>query len=187
MANPTFILTQFGLEAANVAFRNVDSEYADDPVGVSQLGTPVVDNLIFKAGSYEADGVTVNYEEVRIDAVVMVVDQSKNIVTTQVQGRAGTVKEYISEGDFTVSIKGVITSLSSKQYPRDEVLNLVEICKAPVAVSVASKFLTLFGIADVVITNYNFYQKQGNENSQNFQIECLSDTPIELQLDNESA
>ncbi len=82
----------------------------DQPVAISLLGTNVYSNLIFDAGSYEKDGKTTNFNSIQLDTVLINISQSKNIVTTALQGRNGTVKEYISDGDYVIQVSGMITS-----------------------------------------------------------------------------
>ena len=75
------------------------------PVGISQLGTVVFDNVLFPAGSYvDLNGITQNYSEVKLDSVAMVINLPKNIVRSRVSGRNGTIKEYISDDDFQIDI-----------------------------------------------------------------------------------
>ena len=75
----------------------------------SYLGTPVFSNLDFIGGSYKnLQGEQIEYEDLRIDTVLFDVSQQKNVVTTEIQGRNGTIKEYISDGDFAINISGLI-------------------------------------------------------------------------------
>lgn len=198
--NPKIILSSFGLKTIKpVAFglgslltsrkinAGVDRDFqvgefeGDEAIATSYLGTPVFTNLIIEPGSYiDNDGLTIDYEGITIDTVLMDISQSKNIVTTAIQGRNGTVKEYISDGDYMINIKGVIAS-NSHQYPTDEVNKLIEICKVQDALKVASSFLQLFSIHSLVIQDYSFPQGQ-IVNNQPFELRCLSDEPIELQI-----
>ncbi len=159
----------------------------------SMLGTPVFSQIEFEAGRYfELDDIKkenpIKYEGIILQTVLAEVTQTKNIITTSIQGRDGTVKEYISKGDFLITITGgvigetidgIVTDINGF-YPEVDVRRLAQICEIPDAVTVTSEFLEFFNIREVVITDYNFAQLQGTRDFQPFQITMLSDSPIQL-------
>ena len=154
----------------------------DAPIKKSILGTNVWSNLVFPAGSYEAlDGSVIQFDTFTLDEVIFNVSQSKNIVATAVQGRNGTVKEYVSDGDYQVGITGVMIGSGSDIYPEDQMIALTEILKAPVSVKIESEFLSFFDIEEITIVSYSMAQARGSRNQQPFSITALSDTPLELQ------
>lgn len=150
----------------------------------SMLGTEVLDTLEFDADSDERGN---RYNGLRIDAVLLTVSQTKNIVKTSIQGRNGTVKEYISDGDYMITVTGVIIGESLKsgdsfsmkdignRYPEKDVEELKQIMIIDDTVKVTSKFLNRFGIENVVIESYRFEQIAGMYNTQAFEIQMLSD------------
>lgn len=164
-----------------------EDDIADSPVKFSeQLGTPIMSNVSFKAGSYTLNNQTVNFEGIDLDTVLINISQSKQVITTAVQGRAGTVKEYISKGDYVINIKGYLISNDNDSYPADDLRILNEILNAPISLDFTSEFLDKFGSFDLTITDYSFPQEAGFRNRQAFDINCLSDNPIELQLNAEA-
>lgn len=155
----------------------------DDPAEFkSMFGLPVYSNIKIDPFNYDTlSGENVSIKDsITIDTVLMTITQSKNIVTTPIQGRNGTVKEYVSDGDYQIDISGTIVS-KSNNYPTQDVNTLVQICKSPVALTIISEYLQYFGIHDVVIQDFSFPQTQGFRNQQEFSISCLSDTPVELE------
>lgn len=159
--------------------------------GRSMLGTEVFTNLTFKAGSFIplGGGVPIAYEKLRLDTVLMTVSQTKNIIRTPIQGKSGTIKEYVADGDFEIDVSGIIVSEGENTYPTDEVEALMELFSIPDSLKITSEFLDHFGvivpkgmagISEVVITNFNFPQTKGMRNSQLFTCKMISDTPIEL-------
>lgn len=167
-----------------------------DPATVdrySLLGTPVLSTIEIPSGSYkDAAGKTIQFDGIRIDTAIMSVSQSKNIVTTAINGRNGTVKEYVSDGDYYISISGLITGESSEsnrkftvqniggEYPENDVRKLVEICRVPESVEIISEFLDFFEIRRVVVTSFRLVQTPGLKSGQAFEMELLSDDSIEL-------
>lgn len=167
-----------------LAFTRLDVEVDETDIE-SMLGTPIYDTIEFPAGVDENGQ---SYNGVRLDTALITINQSKNILTTPIQGRDGTIKEYISDGDFVITISGLIVgqSLSSGQsftmqkignkYPSEDVKALFNICKVKSTVQINSQFLNRFNINDVVITNYSFDQVAGKYNTQIFEINLLSDS-----------
>jgi len=142
-------------------------------VAVGTFGTPIWDNLILEHGN--------GGKNLRIDMVLIDVSMTKNIVKTAIQGMSGTVKEYISDGDYTLNIKGALFG-EDNLYPEDDVLNLIEICKRQEAIPVLCGFLQHMDIDSIVIESYSLEAKEAQGNVQFFEINAVSDTPIELVL-----
>jgi hypothetical protein len=178
------IIKSQGLKYIKPQFYNLQELEQDTPrVQASMLGTPIFSNLIIEDGSYQEDGKTTptTFKGITIDTVLFDISQTKNIVKTPIQGRNGTVKEYISDGDYDINIRGILVS-KENTYPEEEVNTLITICKVPAALKVASEFMQLFSIHSLVIESYDFYQIEGNRNMQGFNLRCLSDEPVELKI-----
>jgi hypothetical protein len=198
----TFILNAFGLNANDrqqQAFttqelsmqhevigtfdnaKDISTDYYDHPVSV--LGTHVFDTLKIDALNYydTESSRTVYASAINILPVLFNADQGKNIVKTEVQGRSGTVKEYIALGDYTMSCKGVLTSQSGpKTYPKDEANNLIAMLNAPVALTITGKFINHFG-SSWVVDRYSLEQKEGYPFMLFFSIDLISDTDFVIE------
>lgn len=146
----------------------------------SKLGTPLYATLTIKAGSYDTRTDTITFEEVILENALVDVSMSKNIVKTSIQGRKGTVKEYVSLGDYVVNISGSIISDNQKEYPEIEVKALEKAMIAPIALDVICEPLNRLGIYQLVVESYNFPTKQGFIGTQVYSISAVSDMPIEL-------
>ncbi len=140
----------------------------------SYLGTPVVSDLVLESFNTPLAAP----DTVRFDMVLIEVSQTKNIVTTGVVGRNGTIKEYICDGDYEIKIRGAVVSQNA--YPEEAVRNFIKILLVPKEIKVISDFLRLFNIYNIVITDYTFGQKEGFKNLQFFEITALSDAPENL-------
>jgi len=162
----------------------------DRPLYYSELGTPVMSDLtlgdrvnLSNNAWVDGAGREQRFEPVTLATVLVTVMQSKSIITTQVQGRNGTVKEYIGLGDFDVTINGIIVGRNGV-YPREQVRRLKQLLDAPVPVVVSSWYLQNLDIDTVVIKDYEIGQQEGEYSMQRFTINALSDTPFELKLSN---
>lgn len=69
----------------------------------SMLGTPVFTDMILKT-------VDAPKKSIQLLWVLADVNMEFNIVKTKIQGRDGSVKEYISEGDHSIKIRGALYS-----------------------------------------------------------------------------
>lgn len=147
----------------------------------SSLGTPVVANIVFQSVTYTANGITKTTQEQRYDTVLLTVNQPKRIIKTEIQGRNGTVKEYIADDDYQITINGIITGTNGK-YPETEVLTLKQMLDAPVSIPVVCRYLNNLGIYNIVVEEWTFDQEPGGISKQNFTINAISDEPIELQI-----
>lgn len=156
------------LELEEIQHFNVE---ADDVARLSFLGTPVFSDLLIKESE--------TGEGMYFDTVLFDVAMEKHIVKTMVQGRKGTVKEYISDGDYSISIRGGIINHGSSNYPSDDVAFFVNLMQIPAPLFVISPLLQLFDVQTIVIEKYQFMQRPGYQNIQLFEIDAVSDDPIE--------
>lgn len=125
--------------------------------------------------------------------VVISVSQERNIVTTSLQGRDGTIKEYISNGDYGIILDIALTDyegepdeqtdeeflLPKQDYPISRVETLRKLLTTPQTVEVESDFLYAFGIRSAVVTSFSL-QQETHSNRQSVQIQMLSDEPYEI-------
>lgn len=198
MANErNFLLQSFGLEHVKAAFyppgKPLESGHTDVSAAtkndlkdldynmttletgkapVSMLGTPVFCDMILqnKEGSLK----------LQLLWVLAEVNMSKNIVKTAVQGRNGTVKEYISDGDYQVTLRGGLFTSFSHAYPREDMQTLNDLLKLNTSLKVVSEYLMQFNIYELVVEDYSLAQRQGVQNVQLFEIRTVSDFPILL-------
>jgi hypothetical protein len=115
----------------------------------------------------------------RLDGVALNVQRSKNIVTTAIQGRDYTVKEFISNGDHEITVNGVLAT-HGKGYPTAQVVQLRRILDANYALKVIHPVLRKLGVFELVVTNYDFPSNNGMKNIQPFSFNALSEVPLEI-------
>lgn len=113
---------------------------------------------------------------------VLELSQAKTIVKTQMQGRDGSVKEYINLDDWVLNFKGFIINYDADLYPEERVETMVKFFQLNQVVASTSKWLSRWGIDKLVTTNLKFPTFEGVQNVQPFEIEMLSDYPITLEL-----
>lgn len=182
--NPELIIKTFGISALQTSIYKgkINGTTEDAPLKTRfsnrTLSTPVFSDLHF-------DNITLNNGvEVThiypIDTVLFNVTQSKNIIKTSINGRDGTIKEYVGMGDYGINIKGIIAGQRG-QYPIDAVDNLMEFLTYNQSIRIYSKYLNeRFNIDEIVITDFDLKQEEGRYAQQSFEINAISDYPVEI-------
>ena len=140
------------------------------------LGTKVYSDLRLKYGDVD----------IYFDTVIFGISQTKNIVTTAVQGRNGTIKEYISDGDYQIDVQLLVVNNGSKIYPADLVNDFIGLLQVQDSLECISPFLQAFNIFNVVVESYKALSREGFMNTQPFELTLLSDNPIELVEDDQT-
>lgn len=115
-----------------------------------------------------------------INDISINVSLQKEIVRTALVGRAGTIKEYITDGDYQLSMSVGVVAVDDDgviidQYPEKAISQLREIMERPEALEVNSEFLDLFGINRIVVTGFSASQMT-YANRQVLEITAVSDT-----------
>lgn len=145
------------------------------------FGLPVWDTVTLQSPAYTDDqGRKVPSQKLTLDLAIIEAENDRNIVVTKIAGRSGTVKEYMSDGDAMITIRGMLVSPYSNLPPSDLITAFQFISSVPVALSVESNFLEYLQVFSLVITKPILKQREGTRNTWDYELQCLSDTPIEL-------
>lgn len=148
----------------------------------SELGTQVMADVTFKSVIWtDTKGGKHVTKQQTFQAILIDLTFPRNIVKTEIQGRNGTVKEYIGEGDAQISFRGVITGQNG-QYPESKVQDLVQLLKAPIPIEVICSYLNNKGVFTIVFEDRTLSQEEGGYSYQTFSLNAISDIPIELQI-----
>lgn len=140
--------------------------------------------LQFDPVSYEdGNGNTVSLNGLYIPCAICEFTMTKNIVKTTIASKKfrGTVKEFVGEGDWQVSIKGMLVG-EGMAYPEDDFKKLKQYLSCPKEFGVTHDICTMLGIYYIVIETPSITNKQGFENMQPFSISAVSDEAAEGQL-----
>ena len=117
---------------------------------------------------------------------LVTVNRPATVVKTTIQGRNGTVKEYIGQGDVGVVIRGIlatsITAADRFAYPLPDVRSMQQLLNLGAAVPVSGFLSDVFDVKNLVIENIRYEALPGFVNLQAYEIEAVSDDPVELAL-----
>lgn len=152
---------------------------AELPQYKSMLGNYVFSDL-------DLDAEVAGIKRIQIPTVLFNVTQTKNIIRTSVQGKNGSVKEYISDGDYQINIKGIITGYNGI-YPNAAINSnytndLLAVLQLNKSIKVNSWYLKMFGISELVVLDYQLPQVEGQYSTQPFEINAISDVPFEINI-----
>ncbi|KAB2918686.1 MAG: hypothetical protein F9K23_00685 [Bacteroidetes bacterium] len=159
---------------------NVQVEAGENPFRfdlVAQTGIVVWDRVIV---DYTAGGVLQQYN-FPVECL-MEAKAPKIIEKTTMPGRKGSVKEYITQGDYEITLRGFLVDYENDVYPAERVQELNAVFEDNTALVVKSRYLNGLGIFNVVIQDIKWPVMEGYANCQPFEIQLLSDEPIELEL-----
>jgi len=172
------------------------------PVGYSYLNTPINSSVIFSAP--QPDYLLPGYDFadngfIILNDVLVTVRQSKNIVKTQLVrpqgttsspsdsyrfeknfGYAGTVKEYISLGDYQIDLRGYLTAEEIDDYPQEKLERLREYLSYPGSFRISGKFINLFDFTEVIVLVAALSEAEGFSTQIPFTISLLSDNFLEV-------
>ena len=143
-----------------------------------------VSNLIITLPTYTDSNGVLNdnaKEKIIFDTVIFDIERQKNIIRTPIQGRNGTIKEYIADDDWAINIK-IILAGQNGEYPKNQLTDLLTALNAPVELEVESWFLDQFGIKSIVCMGDSYPVQEGSISYQVVNISAISEQPIELKI-----
>jgi hypothetical protein len=130
---------------------------------------------------------------------VLTVQGQLNVISTAVAGQNGSVKEVISVEDYRVNIKVMLTnnefipngtseerftiSLRDNEFPDTRVRELRNLFEEKQSVRVVSPYLSLFNMQYLLMTGISFPDLSGVSSIVPCEIQCVSDRPLEIQLE----
>ncbi len=114
-----------------------------------------------------------------VDLQPMVQVSSKNnVILTQVQGRDYTRKEFVSGGDYEISISGKITSKYPDVYPEAEVSKFLKLMQYRGVINCDNTILRQFNIEKLIVLNYSL-PSTSVRNIQPYTLSCVAVEPSE--------
>lgn len=106
------------------------------------------------------------------------VSSKNNVLLTQVQGRDFSRKEFISGGDYEISISGKITSKYPDVYPDAEVSKFLKLMQFKGVIDCDNTILRQFNIERLIVLNYSL-PAPTHRNIQPYTLSCVAVEPSE--------
>jgi hypothetical protein len=139
--------------------------------GANRFGLPIYHPLVLEAvPDTEAN------EDLLLDGAIVEFNRTKDIVITKIQGQTRSVKEHINNGDYMLSVSGVICN-TRPGYPFEEIELYKAFMDVEKPIKVVHDVLNAFGINSIVITDHK--QPKGEfTNAQSFAFNAIDDEPL---------
>ena len=122
-------------------------------------------------------GKTKTFDNILFPIAIIDARQSKNMVSTKITGRDGTIKEYIGMNDWNITIRTVV-DMPADRAPLKFLHSFLQMLVAGVAIPVKNYYLNALGISNIVIEDVELGQAEGGYSSQPVTITCVSDVPL---------
>lgn len=135
-----------------------------------QLGMPLFQPLVIK-------GVN-GLDDLLLESAVLSLSRTKNVVTTAIQGREGTVKEWINNGDWSITFNGLLVA-KGWDFPIEATKLFNEYMDVNESLKLEHEVLNNLGIFEAVVMDYAL-PSTTYTNVQPYTIQLLSDIPFEL-------
>jgi hypothetical protein len=110
------------------------------------------------------------------------VSLARNVVTTQLAGAHGTIKELVSSEDYQVRMRGIADNPGSLDLPEDFLQSLAALAALKGAVPVTADLLVQFGITHLVVTSIAATSLEGRPNAVQFEVSALADASPEATI-----
>lgn len=148
----------------------------------SVLGTPIYEQITLNVPATVSNGVITSkaFTYTFPDWPLFDISPAWIIKKENMQGGTGTVKEFITQDDFTITIRGFLINYDSQDYPEDLLTDLWKVINCKKSIGITSRVFNLLDIHNIVIVDARFPAVEGYMNMQPFEIDCLSDIPVEL-------
>lgn len=183
-----FIAAGAAIQAKGALYRVKSSRTGQSPswdgrggsIAVQELTSPITDKSFWE-GRYALCELTFENskgERLVMNDAIVAISRAKNIVTTQMVGMNGTVKEYINDGDYSINIVVGVAAVRDgvivDEYPAAGLRELRAFLDVNEALSVHSEFLDVFDINSLVIKSFSVSQDTAS-NYQSVSISAVSD------------
>ena len=183
-----FIAAGAAIQAKGALYRFKPSRTGQSPnwdgrendITTRNLTSPITDKSFWE-GRYALCELTFENskgERLVMNDAVVAISRAKNIVSTQMVGMNGTVKEYINDGDYSlnivVGVAAVRDGVIVDEYPTEGLRELRSFLDSAEALSVHSEFLEVFDISSIVVKSFSVSQDTAS-NYQSVSISAVSD------------
>lgn len=169
-------------------FRLADDDESDI---FSTFGTPVLGTIAFKGGRYNVYNKSTGAVEKRQYgdytlpySCIVEFSRESNVITTDVLGNTGTVKELFGLGDWNINIRGIALNDNGNASAHEQINRLIEWANINDAVNTEGDIFADKDIFAIVIKSIGIQPIEAKYNVIPFQIDAVSDEPLELTINN---
>ncbi len=154
----------------------------DIPIGITAFGGIYTDSLEFLAGEFKSPtGQILKYKGLELPYITFSVSSDKNIVAKNIQGKIGTIKQYISSSDYTINANCNLVGYSPAplrlgDFPTADLINLNILEQVPNKLKIKCKILNDYYRINYVVINRINKNHDNKGNVISFDMELTSDS-----------
>lgn len=128
---------------------------------------PGLDVAIELEGYDEPVAETVVLGGLTLEHCVVTAQQTKRVVRTAINGMAGTVKEWVSDGDVAIGLTVTLLNKEGNDYPWDAVEQLMRVLSESETQTIESRWLNdVWAVTRVVVEGY----KMSGRTERNYEV-----------------
>lgn len=122
---------------------------------MSVLGTPIYEQITLTVPATVTNGVTTSPQSTYTfpDWPLFDISPGWLIEKENTQGGNGSVKEFIQQDDFQITIRGFLINYASQDYPEQLLSDLWAVINAKKALGITSRVFNLLDIHNIVIVD----------------------------------
>jgi len=151
-----------------------DSNSGWNAVGVnrlsSKLGTPIYDRYVILTD-------VVKDTNLLIEHIIINTKKSRTIVKTPIYGRDDTIKEFITNGDVEITMRGGFFGTTPNNRNTEDIVTLKTLSSIGRSIEISNTFLNDIGVNNIVIESINLSESDKYANAIFYEINALSDSP----------
>lgn len=147
--------------------------YKDYGSGRNSFGLPIFQPLTLQSPDE-------NEEDLFLSNALVSFNRQKNIVETVVQGRDSSIKEFINNGDYNITVNGFLFN-KGFQYPIEKLIEFTSFMDKNTNIKIQHEVLNAVGIYEIVILSHDC-PKTPQINIQTFSFTAKSDKPLPLKI-----
>jgi hypothetical protein len=148
----------------------------------SVLGTPIYEQITLNIPATVKNGVVTSqpFTYTFPDWPLFDISPAWMIKKENTQGGEGSVKEFISQDDSVITIRGFLINNDSQDYPEQLLSDWWKMANCRKSIGITSRVFNLLDIHNIVILDARLIAVEGYMNMQPFEMDCLSNYPREL-------
>jgi hypothetical protein len=151
----------------------------------SALGTPIYEQITLTVPTHDLNDIKTSNEPVVYtfpDWPLFDISPAWQIVNENMRGGTGTQKEFVSQHDSQITIRGFLINYASQDYPEQLLSDLWAVINSKKSLLITSRVFNLMDIHNIIIQDAKFPTLEGYMNVQPFELNCISDRPVILQI-----
>lgn len=123
--------------------------------------------------------------ELLLESAVVEVNRTKNIISTVIQGRDTSVDEFINNGDWNISVSGMLCE-NEASYPLEQLKAFQRYMELNKSIKIEHEAMNALGIFEIVVLSEQPIAKTPHINIQTYSFTAKATKPLPLIIQDKS-